>query len=114
MHQATPDEFCVFQGDLMFWLSLLYSSGRKSKLILRNGKDPAVRDGDPVGIASQIFNGITKTIEGFFDVRTPVFFIKPVFPFFPAARITQFFTGRRKKQGSRFCKGKKAAPYIYS
>lgn len=107
MHQVTPDEFRVFQGDLTFWLSRLFPSGRKSDLIPCNGKDPVVGNGDPVGITPQIFNGIAKTMEGFFDVRAPVFFIKPVFPFFPVAGIAQFFTGRGKSKGAVFVKGSK-------
>ncbi len=107
MHQVTPDEFRVFQGNLAFWFSRLFPSGRKSDRILRKAEDPAVGDSDFVGIASQIFDGIAKAVKGFFDVRAPVFFIKAVFEFFPVIRITQFFTGGRKSKGAAFVKGGK-------
>lgn len=68
MHQAAPDEFRVVQGDQPFWLSRLPASGGKSNLILRNRKDTSVGDGDSVGIASQIFDGIAKTVEGLLDI----------------------------------------------
>ena len=107
MHQVTPDEFRVFQGNLAFWFSRLFPSGRKSDRILRKAEDPAVGDSDFVGIASQIFDGIAKAVKGFFDVRAPVFFVKTVFEFFPVIRITQFFTGGRKSKGAAFVKGGK-------
>lgn len=107
IHQAAPDEFRVVQGDQPFWLSRLPASGGKSNLILRNRKDTSVGDGDSVGIASQIFGGIAKTVEGLLDIRAPVLFVKAVLPLIETGRITQFSTGRSKNKGSAFVKGRK-------
>ncbi len=93
MHQITADEFCVIKGNLTFRLTRFFHSCGKSNLIFRDRKNPAVGNGDPVGITSKIFNGIAKSVEGFLDVGTPVLFIKTVFPFFPVVRIAKLFTG---------------------
>lgn len=107
MHQETPDEFRAVKGNLTFGFFRLLSSGRKRNLILCNRTDSAVRNGGFVGITSQVFDGIAKTVKGFLDVRTPVFFVKVVFPFVPVIRIAQRFTGRRKYQGAAFIKRRK-------
>lgn len=96
MHQVTPDEFCMLQSNLTSGFTGLFPSGRKSDRILGNRKDPAVRNGNLVGITPKIFNGIAKAVKGFLDVRTPVHFIKFVFPFLPVIGITQLSTGRRE------------------
>ena len=93
MHQVTSDELCVIQCDLTLWVTRLFSSGRKSNRIFGNRKDPAVGDSDLVGVASQIFDGITKAVKGFLNVRTPVLFIKVIFPIFPAIGITELLKG---------------------
>lgn len=106
MHQITPDEFRVVQGNLTFWLPRLFPSGSKGNLILCNGKNPVVGDGDSVGITSQILDGIAKPMKGFLDIGAPVLFIKMVLPFLPVIRIPQLFTGRRKNKGAAFVKGR--------
>lgn len=40
-----------------------------------------------MGIAPQIFDGVTKAVEGLFDVRAPVFPVKIVFKSFPFREI---------------------------
>ena len=96
MHQITADKFRMIQSNLTFGVTGLLSSGRKSDRIIGNRENPAIGNGNLVGITSKIFNGIAKAVEGFFDVGTPVYFIKSVFPFFPVIGITQLFTGRRE------------------
>lgn len=107
MHQETPDEFSAAKGNLTFWFSRFLSSGRKSNLVLCNGTNSAVRNGGFVSITSQVFDGIAKTVKGLFDVRTPVFFVKAVFPFVPVIRMPQRFTGRRKYKRAAFVKRRK-------
>ena len=48
-------------------------------MCIRDRNDSAVRDGNLVGIAPKIFDGISKTVEGLFNIRTPVFLIEGVF-----------------------------------
>ena len=78
MHQVTSDELCVIQCNLTLRVTCFFSSGRKSNLIFGNRKNSAVGDGDFVGVASQIFDGITKAVKGFLNVGTPVLFIKVI------------------------------------
>ena len=79
MHQETPDKLFMAEGDLTFWFSRLFPPGTEGDLRFRNGKDPAVGDGDPVGITAKVFDGIAKPVEGLLDVRAPVLFIEGVF-----------------------------------
>ena len=92
MHQVAPDEFHICQGDRPACSTGSSASGRKSHLLFIYGQDAAVRYGDLMGIPAQIFNGVAKTIESFFDVRTPVLFIKRIPEFRPFKRIAQLFT----------------------
>jgi len=51
-------------------------------------------------IASKIFNGIAKAIEGFFYKGTPVFVIKTVLKFLPRIRVAELLAGRGKVEFS--------------
>ena len=83
MHQEASDKLSMAESDLPFWIPGFPATCRERNLCFRNGKDPVVGDSNPVGIASQIFDGVTKPVEGFFDVRAPVFPVKIVFKSFP-------------------------------
>ena len=83
MHQEAPDKLPMTESDLPLWIPGFPAARRESNLCFRNGKDPVVGDRNPVGIASQIFDGVTKPVESFFDVRAPVFPVKTVFKSFP-------------------------------
>ena len=98
MHQVSPNEFCMSQSDLAPGLAGLFSPGGERDLLFRDGKDTAVGNGDLMGVSSKVFDGISKTIKGFFDVRTPILFIKFIFPVLPFIGILQSFTGGRKIQ----------------
>ena len=76
VHQEPANKFFVADGDLPFWVTGLFSPCGEGNLCFRHCQNPVVGDGDPVGIPSQIFDRIAETVEGFFDVWTPVFFIK--------------------------------------
>ena len=83
MHQEAPDKLFMAKSDLPLWIPGFPATCRESNLCFRSGKDPVVGDRNPVGIASQIFDGVTKPVEGLFDVRAPVFPVKIVFKSFP-------------------------------
>ena len=93
MHQVSPNEFCMLQSDLASGSAGLFSPGRECDLLFRDGKDTAVGNGDLMGVSSKVFDGISKTMKGFFDVRTPILFIKFIFPVLPFMGILQSFTG---------------------
>ena len=96
MHQETADKLFVAECDLALGISGFLSSCREGHFCFGNRKDPVVGECNFVSIASQILNGIAKSVEGLFDVWAPVHFIKAVFPLFPVIGITQLFAGRRK------------------
>ena len=96
MHQETVDKLLMAESDLAFWITRLLSTRGKRNLCFRNRKDPVVGDGHPVGVTPQILNGVAKAVEGFFDVRAPVFLVKAVFEPFPDAGLLQCPAGRRK------------------
>lgn len=105
MHQIASHEFFMGQSDDPAGVSWLFTSCGKGDLILRNGTDAAVGNGDLMGVSSKIFNGISKPIESLFDIRTPVFCVKFIPEFRPGVRITEVFTGRRKMDLPFFIKG---------
>ena len=110
VHQETTDELFMGEGNLPFWLSRLSSPGRKGNLCFRNREDPAVGDGDPVSITPKVFDGVAKSVEGFFDIRAPVFFIKGIPENIPPVFLPQCFAGGRENkffllvQGIQACK----------
>ena len=64
-------------------------------------------------VAPKILNGIAKTVKGLFDVRTPVFFIKSVFPILKGTGILQTAAGGRKGKGAVFIQPGKAG-HVFS
>ncbi len=98
MHQEPPDKLFVAESDLPFGVTGFPAPRREDNLFLCDGKDPVVGDSNPVSISSQILDGIAKAVEGLFNIRAPVFFIKAVFKFLPASGLLQFLTGRRKNK----------------
>ena len=51
-----------------------------------------------MSVAAEIRNGVSKTVEGFFYIRAPVFAIKGIPEFRPMVRVSQLFAGSGKKQ----------------
>lgn len=49
-------------------------------------------------ITSKIFNGIAKAVEGFLDIRAPVFLIKLILEIIPDAGIAEVLAGTGKQQ----------------
>ena len=93
MHQVTADEFFVFQSNPAFRVRRFSAACREGHFCFCDRNDSAVGYGYLVGITSKIFDGITKTIKCFFDIWTPVFFVKSVFKRFPRFGIQKIFTG---------------------
>lgn len=104
MHQITADELCILQSDGPAWLTRFSPPGIKRNLVVIYREDAVVPDGYFVGISSKIFHRISEAVEGFFDVRAPVFFIKGIAEGGPFIRIPQLFTGRGKYQLTAFIK----------
>ena len=107
MHQVTADKLSMFQCNVPLRFTRLFTPCGESYRMFCNRENPAVGDSDFVSVSSQILNSITKAVKGFLNVRTPVLFIKPVFPFLPVIGIAKLFTGGRKGKGAAFIKGRK-------
>ena len=56
-------------------------------------------------VSAKVFDGVAKSVEGFLDVRAPVFLIKTVLPFVPLIRILKVFAGSGKRKRSTFVVG---------
>ena len=97
MHQITADELDVFQSNDPARFPRLFPSGRKSDLLFIDRKDTAVRNGNLVGISSEIFDRIAKSMECFFS-------IKEIAEFRPFIGIPEFVTGSREGQAAVFIK----------
>lgn len=102
MHQVTPDKFGILKSDRSAGSSGDPAPGRKCHLMFIHGQDAAVCYGNLVCIPPQVFNGIARSVERLFDVRTPVLFVKTVTKSSPLIRIPEFPAGRRKLQLSLF------------
>ena len=89
MHQEPPDKLFMAERDLPFRIPRGLSPCREGDFCFRDGKDPAVGDCNPMCIPPQIFDGVTKTVKGLFDVRAPVFPVMAVFKFVPGAGLLQ-------------------------
>ena len=104
MHQITADELDVFQSDHPARFTGLFPPGRKSDLLFIGRKDTAVGNGNLVGISSEIFHRIAKSMESFFYVRAPFLSIKEIAEFRPFIGIPEFITGSGKNQAAVFVK----------
>ena len=104
MHQITADELDVFQSNDPARFPRLFPSGRKSDLLFIDRKDTAVRNGNLVGISSEIFYRIAKSMECFFYVRAPFLSIKEIAEFRPFIGIPEIITGSGKNQAAVFVK----------
>ena len=104
MHQITADELDVFQSDHPARFTGLFPPGRKSDLLFIGRKDTAVGNGNLVGISSEIFHRIAKSMESFFYVRAPFLSIKEIAEFRPFIGIPEIITGSGKNQAAVFVK----------
>lgn len=84
MHKEAPDKLLITEGNHTMGGTGFSATGTEGCVCIRDRDDPAVRDSNLVGIASKIFDCITKPIECFFDIRAPVFLIEGVFKGIPA------------------------------
>ena len=84
MHKEAPDKLLITEGNHTMGVTGFSATGTESCVCIRDRDDPAVRDSNLVGIASKIFDCITKPIECFFDIRASVFLIEGVFKGIPA------------------------------
>ena len=83
MHEKSSDEFYVGHSNGTSRFTFFKSSSTKYHMSIGYGDNSAVRDSNLMCVTAKIFNSITKTIKGLFDIRTLVFLIKRIFKFLP-------------------------------
>lgn len=83
VHEVTPYEFRTGQGYAALWISRLLPSGRERDVFIVKIKNAAVGDGNLMGIAAKVFDGIAESAEGFLDIWAPFHFIELIFQFLP-------------------------------
>ena len=90
MHHKATNEFHAGNGNylLLFGFIIL---GMKRNFFFINGNDSGVSNGNAVGIPTEIFNGISISVEGFFDFGIPVNGVKFVLEFVPGIMVAKFF-----------------------
>ena len=98
MHQETTNKFLIGQDDFPFWISGFLSSCGEGGLFCSNGKDPVVGDSDLVRIPAKILYRVAESIEGLFDVWTPVLLVKRIPEGRPFIRVSEFQTGLGESQ----------------
>lgn len=89
MHHKTADKFNTGNSDHCLFIGFIIS-GMERNFVLSNRDDPGIGDGNSVGIASEIFNGISISVEGFFDLSIPVNGIERIFECIPVVMIAEF------------------------
>lgn len=89
MHHKTTNEFHAGDGNHFLLLAFVIF-GAKSNVFFINGKDSGIGDGNAIGIAAEIFNGISVSVEGLFNLGIPINGIKLVFEFIPDIMVSKF------------------------
>lgn len=105
MHKETSDKLLVTEGNRTVGVIGFSTTGTESCMCIRDRDDSAVRDSNLVGIASKIFDYITKPIECFFNIGTPVFLIEEVFKSIPAKVCTLSRARKEHFQNTRLVQG---------
>ena len=91
MHHKATNEFYTGNGNhfVLFGFIIL---GMKRNSLFIDGNDSGIRDGNAIGIAPEVFNGISVSIEGLLDFSIPVNGIKLVLEFVPGIMVAKFMT----------------------
>lgn len=105
MHQETVYKLHMGEGYDTSGFPRLFPSGRKRNFRLIHRQNPAVGNGNPVGILSKVFQGIAETVERLFDIRAPVLLIEGILKILPSAVRSQTGQGRRKGKAAVTEKG---------
>ncbi len=89
MHHKTADEFDTGNCDHCLFIGFIIS-GMERNFVLSNRDDSGIGNGNAVGISSEIFNGISISVEGFFDLSILVNGIERIFECIPVVMIAEF------------------------
>lgn len=96
VHEVAADKFDMGERDPAFRVFWFLASGRERDVRIGNRKNAVVGNGDFMRVASEVFDGVAKTVESLLEERTPVFLIERVFPSIPNPFFLQFFAGSGK------------------
>jgi len=93
MHQISSDKFCVLKCNDSARSPESFTACGKSYTAFTDRDNPAVGNGNLMGIFSEIFDGIAKAVECFFDIRAPFFVIKRAAKTVPVSGILKVNAG---------------------
>lgn len=96
MQQESANELLVGKSHLLAGITILVVTIPEENGIVRDLQDPCIGDRHTVGVAAKIIDGITKAVEGLFDVGTPVGIVKIVNKALPVHGMCRIRKGRRK------------------
>lgn len=108
VHEETAYELHAGDGDLPFGIPGPPAPGREGDGILSQREDPAVGDGDLMGVTAEIFDGVPKPVKGSLYVGAPVLKVKGIPEFSPPAGVPQLFMGGGENQPPVLEKGLEA------
>ena len=90
MHHESTDKLLTGKSkNLLLVGSIIFRMKRNFFFVNRNNS--CIRDSNAIGIASKIFNGISITVESFFDFGIPVCGIKFIIEIVPCIMVAQLF-----------------------
>ena len=96
MHQEPADELLVGKSHLLAGITILVVTIPEGNGIVRDLQDPGIGDRHTVGVAAKIIDGITKAVEGLFDVGAPVGSIEIINETLPVHGMCRIRKGRRQ------------------
>ena len=72
MHQEPADELIMGDSHLFSGIAIPVVAIPEGNGMVRDLKDAGIRDGDTMGVATKVIDGIAEAVEGFLDVGAPV------------------------------------------
>ena len=89
MHHKPTDEFHTGNSNYFFLFGFIIL-GTKRNFLFINGKDSGIGDSNAIGITTEVFDGISISVEGFLDFSIPVDGIELVLKFVPGIIVAKF------------------------
>jgi len=72
MHQEPADELIMGDSHLFSGIAIPVVAIPEGNGMVRDLKDAGIRDGDTMGVATKVIDGIAEAVEGFLEVGAPV------------------------------------------
>ena len=89
MHHKATNEFQTGNGNHFSLFGFIIPDMKRNSLFI-DGNDSGISDGNAIGIAPEVFDSISVSVEGFLDFGIPVYGIKLVLEFVPCIMVAKF------------------------